>query len=851
MFSFQVVTWDTRDRDGHHEITMFGRADDGRSVSLTTKFQPYFMIKCPIEIPHPLINGSCTSILTGYKDLWGFQNGREHRFIKYSFPSLEAWSEGKRVAMKWSNKQFGPKRSHVYEANIDPVLRFMHRSGIQSTGWVVPGTGAYPWHGMTTDICLMNPDWRDIKPIVREDIAPLKVASFDIETYSSEGGFPDPSIEGDCVFQVAFTWSTIGSKDIESVCLCLGETNTTKTNVRCFSTEGELLEAISTVITEQDFDILTGWNIFGFDMPYLMKRAIMNKAFGFQQLGRISNTPSDIVTKKLSSGALGNNVFHIIPMPGRFVFDLMQDVKREKNLESYSLNHVSQTFLKESKDDVSPGEMFDAFRSRDPTRLGVVADYCVQDTALPLKLMSKLCTLTNLLEMAKATWVPISYLSERGQQIKVFSQMCRKSREMGYLVPTVNSWALKNDEKYQGATVLDADTGAHYTPIVALDFASLYPSIMMAHNLCYSTLVLDPKYKDLPGVKYEEFGGHVFAQSEVGVLPTILKELKAFRKQAKRDMADAEGTPMEAVYDSKQLAYKISMNSAYGFCGAGKGMLPCVPIASTVTLRGRQMIEESKRYVEENFPGAVVRYGDTDSIMVDFGTPATQEGLEQSWRLGERAAKEITGLFKSPNNLELEKVFYPFILYSKKRYAAKMWVGDDDANMTMKKIDVKGLQAVRRDSAPFIRNTLKDLLALMLESRDPKPVMELAKAREKLLRNGDVPTSDLILSKKLAGSYKNPGSMAHVAVVNKMRERAPGSEPRSGDRVQFVIIDNGSKRMFEKSEDPTFALENGIGLDYEYYFTNQFVKPVSDLLEPLCDTKSLFCTKRPKKQATQ
>ena len=155
-----------------------------------------------------------------------------------------------------------------------------------------------------------------------------------------------------------------------------------------------------------------------------------------------------------------------------------------------------------------------------------------------------------------------------------------------------------SDEKYQGATVLDAQTGAYYGPIAALDFASLYPSIMRAHNLCYSTFVRPgSKYDNLPGITYEQIGPYRFAQDVPSLLPAVLNELAAFRKQAKKAMAKAEGTPMEAIYNGKQLAYKISMNSVYGFTGASKGMLPLVEIASSVTMRGRQMIEQTKNYV--------------------------------------------------------------------------------------------------------------------------------------------------------------------------------------------------------------------------------------------------------------
>jgi DNA polymerase delta subunit 1 len=316
-------------------------------------------------------------------------------------------------------------------------------------------------------------------------------------------------------------------------------------------------------------------------------------------------------------------------------------------------------------------------------------------------------------------------------------------------------------------------------------------------------------------------------------------DLKAFRKKAKKLMASAEGTPMEAVYNGQQLAYKISMNSIYGFTGASKGMLPCVAIASTVTMRGRQMIEETKNYVEENFQGAKVRYGDTDSVMVEFDVQGRkgQEAIDYSWVLGEQAAEQCTKLFKAPNDLELEKVYCPYFLYSKKRYAAKMYEKNKAGAIAFKKIDVKGLQVVRRDSCPFVRETLKKLLGMVLESSDPRPVIESAREAARDLMNGKVPMEKLLMSKQLAADYKV--KMAHVEVRDKIRARAPGSEPQQGDRVPFVII-KGPGKMYEKAEDPAWVREKGVPIDYDYYFSNQFKKPVQDLLEPLVSADQIF-----------
>ena len=985
---FQAVAWEGHDtEDGKFIVRAYGRSSDGRSVAASTYFEPYFFARASHRVPN--VRGAKIDYVLA-KDLWGFQNGQSSRFVKMTFKTHKALRGAAWVL----------ERDHwrLYESNIDPVLRFMHVTGCTSTGWIEVDEGQEDMDSRC-DVNLHVDAFVPVKDC--DEIAPLRIMSFDIECYSTTGAFPNPQNLGDVVFQIGMTIRNFGTADpLVRKCLCLKQTD--GPDCESFSSERELLERFGEYLAEQDPDILTGWNIFGFDLEYMYKRAMRN---GVEPLwGRRSDVPSELVVKNLSSSALGNNELKMVPMIGRYVFDLFQDIKREHKLESYSLNNVSKHFLNDQKNDMPVKEIFKRFAEGNPARLGEVAEYCIKDTELPHAIMAKVCQIQNLVEMAKACWVPLAFLSERGQQIKVFSQMAYRARQLGFLIPTFRRGAAGPDEGYEGATVLEAQTGAYYSPITALDFASLYPSIMCAHNLCYSTLVMDARYDNLPGVTYETFGPHKFAQSGsdgttiVSLLPTILTDLKAFRKKAKKLMAAAEGTPMEAVYNGQQLAYKISMNSIYGFTGASKGILPLVAIASTVTMRGRQMIEETKNYVESNFPGAKVRYGDsvmpytkvrvsgvydngsqvddsrvaienlamnwtpypgflktgtqkqqselsgsllamthmgwrpilrivrhrcgkkvylvkspwgsvevtedhslldthlnlvkpselqpntdllhcddgtysggpieviliheswdgyvydleteagtfqagegslivknTDSVMVEFDVQGRkgQEAIDYSWVQGQLAAEQCTKLFKAPNDLELEKVYMPYILYSKKRYAAKMYEKGRDGNVTFKKIDIKGLQVVRRDSCPYVRETLKKLLGMILESDDPRPVIEEARKASKELVCGGVPMEKLLMSKQLSSAYKVP--MPHVAVRDKMRLRAPGSEPQQGDRVPFVVIEGPrDAKLFEKAEDPVWVREHPeIHIDYQYYFTNQLKKPVCDLLEPL------------------
>ena len=160
-----------------------------------------------------------------------------------------------------------------------------------------------------------------------------------------------------------------------------------------------------------------------------------------------------------------------------------------------------------------------------------------------------------------------------------------------------------------------------------------------------------------------------------------------------------------------------------------------------------------------------------------------------------------------------------------------------DGTVKFKKIDVKGLQVVRRDSCPYVRETLKTLLDMILDSNDPRPVIEAAREAARNLMQGKVPMEKLLLSKQLAADYKV--KMAHVEVRDKMRAREPGSEPQQGDRVSFLIV-QGPGKMYEKAEDPMWVREKNVPIDYQYYFTNQMKKPIQDLLEPLIPPATIF-----------
>lgn len=551
-------------------------------------------------------------------------------------------------------------------------------------------------------------------------MAPLRVMSFDIECAGRKGIFPEAN--QDPVIQIANVVTRYGEKKpfIRNV-FCLDTTSSiVATHVLEFGKEEDLLMSWRNFMEEVDPDIITGYNISNFDFPYLLDRAKHLKAKGFEHWSRIPNIKSVSKETNFSSKQMGNRDTKATNINGRLQLDLLQLIQRDHNLRSYTLNSVSSTFLGEQKEDVHYTMITELFNGTPESRRRL-AIYCLKDAYLPLRLMEKLSCLENYTEMARVTGIPFNYLLSRGQQVKFISQLFRKALEQKLVIPDIKNEG--GDDQYEGATVIEPTRGYYDVPIATLDFASLYPSIMQAHNLCYTTLVSKKAAETFGLRKDEDYivtpNGDMFvtAKQRKGLLAQILEELLSARKQAKREMA-AETDPFKkAVLNGRQLALKISANSVYGLTGATNGKLPCLEIASSTTSFGRQMIEKTKNEVEARYNiangyshDAQVIYGDTDSVMVKFGTTELAEAM----KLGEEAANFVSSKFVKPIKLEFEKVYFPYLLINKKRYAGLYWTRPEKYD----KMDTKGIETVRRDNCLMVQTVIEKVLKMILIDRD-------------------------------------------------------------------------------------------------------------------------------------
>jgi len=246
------------------------------------------------------------------------------------------------------------------------------------------------------------------------------------------------------------------------------------------------------------------------------------------------------------------------------------------------------------------------------------------------------------------------------------------------------------------------------------------------------------------------------------------------------------------------------------------------------------MIEETKNTVEATYTvanghahDAKVIYGDTDSVMVRFGVATVAEAM----KLGQEAAEAVSEKFVKPIKLEFEKVYFPYLLINKKRYAGLYFTRPD----TYDKIDCKGIETVRRDNSPMVAKMMNSCLHKILVERDPNGAVEFVKQTISDLLCNRIDISQLVITKELTKTDKEySAKQAHVELANKMRKRDAGTAPKLGDRVPYVIIAaSKGTPAYAKAEDPIYVLENNIPIDFQHYLTNQLSKPLLRLFEPI------------------
>lgn len=479
------------------------------------------------------------------------------------------------------------------------------------------------------------------------------------------------------------------------------------------------------------------------------------------------------------------------------------------------------------------------------------------------------------------------------------------------------------------------------SPIGVCDFASLYPSTIISENISYDSLVWVKDYTldgklilvdgklpygseehekfappgtqwtditfDIWGVKEGDTrknpekvkkGLRVCRYAQPGdgskhTLPDIVAKLLAARK-AKRKEAEKESDPFrKALLDAEQLAYKLTANSLYGQLGSSTFKIRLQNLAASTTAYGRKQIMFAKAAIEEFYGPAAkdprcaaeITYGDTDSLFVNFNVRnpdtgerlAGREAIVKTIELTEEAGHLVTQALKYPHDFEFDKVYYPFIIFSKKRYVGNKYEDSpDDFKQTSMGIVLK-----RRDNAPILKTIYGGAIKLLLNERNVEKAVAFVKEKLIELVEGKTSMSQLTITKSLSAKYKPDyikgdieslqkqiaavekklgaskkkedelqilqGKLkdkeadlerftypAHKILAERMAERDPGNAPASGERIGFIYVSPSAgqlapKLQGDRIETPAYIREKGLKPDFRYYLEHQLMNPLGQL----------------------
>jgi DNA polymerase II len=648
----------------------------------------------------------------------------------------------------------------VYEFDLDPEEQFFNDNLIYSDAKI---TGKKD----ILDI-FFNPE---IEPIKQTEVK-LKVISLDIETNWKE--------EILCI-------SYFGDDIKESIIVCDEKVNGAKS----FKTEKEMLEYFIDIIKKTDPDIITGWNVIDFDLNIIKTRCRKYKIkfdLGRTQEECKINVFSDFMRDSTA------NFF------GRVVLDGMSVLRMNfVNVEDYTLNTAAKTILSDKKieimNDNEKRDKRDIIEELYQKEKNKLVEYNLVDAKLVYDILMK-DQLSLLIERSRITGMRIDKVK---QSIKSLDSMYIKSAHKRKVV-CYSMFSYNKEEPVVGAYVMKSKPGI-YENLIVLDFKSLYPSIMRTYNIDPFTMKKNGKIITANNVHFDD---------KQGILPEILEMLWKQRDETKK-RKDKIGS----------YAFKVTMNAFYGAIANPTCRFFSMDIANAITSTARATIKETISIIESwNYE---VIYSDTDSIFINTKC----EKKEDAKKIGKKIEKDINIIFNekikknlgvnSCIELQFEKTYEKFLMPSirdskegaKKRYAGLLT--DDEK----RKIDITGLEYVRRDWTALAKEFQYHLLEILFFESDNEKIKEKMKEYIKdyadKLKCGDF-DEKLIYKKSLNKSVEEytKTTPPHVKAAKKM-------ESISSNIIKYVMTTDGP--------EPVLDIKHQI--DYEHYAKKQ-LKPIAD-----------------------
>jgi DNA polymerase I len=516
--------------------------------------------------------------------------------------------------------------------------------------------------------------------------------------------------------------------------------------------EKAILEEFDKLVRELDPDVITGYNIAGYDIPHLQKRAKEVGLAGFT----LSRQGSD----------LKEFMGRFLRATGRILTDTWWNVRRELHPKQETLQAVSMELFGEGKDDIV-GSQMDLEWAKDQDK---VVKYCIRDAVLCLRIHQHIRVVEKYENLAAVAKLPVDETINGRTSTLIDSILIRAADRAKVAVPM--SRRETREKPIEGGYVHAVKPGL-YNWVCVLDFKSMYPSIMIANNICFTTLVRDGSAP----IKAPTGASYVAPETRVGLLPTILKGLMAQRDDLKKRAREAKSKDEAQFYNGLQEAVKILMNSFYGVMASAFYRFTDPKIGESITSFARQNIQRVIQDLEAE--QLVVIYSDTDSVF--FKSPVPD--LEGAVLAGKKVAERYS---KGGMSLEFEKVMNPFFSHgAKKRYVGRiLWPREDTI--------FRGYEVRRTDSFPWQSKALTDVFDLLFKE-DIDGMLKVARERVSQVVRAEVPKADLVISRSVrdVDDYKSEHkeSLQNVRVMRELEKRGVRIQP--GMKVSWIV--SGSK----------------------------------------------------------
>eukprot|EP00803_Ostreobium_quekettii_P010532 evm.model.scf_244.12 EVM.evm.TU.scf_244.12 scf_244:99156-114216(+) len=616
------------------------------------------------------------------------------------------------------------------------------------------------------------------------------------------------------------------------------------------SSERALLNWLLAWLQEKDPDVLIGHNIGAIDIPLMIQRMRVNKASRWSRIGRLQRDkyPELAGGGRVFGGGAGQGV--VTAVAGRLLADTYVSAQELVHAVDFTLETLSHSHLNEDRLRPVVAELDKAYDSTEALSHHIFQ--AQKDAWLSMGLLFNLSVLPLSKELANITGSSWQKTLQGGRAQRTEMLLLHEFYHKKFIVPDkykAKAAAGTNDKggpSYAGGKVFEPVKGLYDKCVLLMDFNSLYPSIIQAFNICFTT-ASRPSDGSLAEVR-EDLDG-------LAVLPKLIERLVQRRQQVKACMKTERDAAKKAQMDIRQKALKLTANSAYGCLGFKNSRFYCKPMAELITQRGREILEETKARVLATIPGVQVIYGDTDSIMVSTSENKPTEVA----KLGQTIKKKINTYFQQRGRqqlqLDVDGIYSRMLLLQKKKYAAKKLVIDEKSGRVMREeLEMKGIDMVRRDWSRISKDICEFALSEILSGKDKEDVVNeiherLRKVKQELSQpipmDGRLESLEpFVIRKQLQKDpeeYADALSQPHVRVAKRLRSLGQNEGVMKGDTIPYVIC---TERQQEGTDGPPKSslaerayhpseFNPSLVIDADYYLAHQIHPTVSRLCGPI------------------